>query len=63
MADRFDRCACARLLGMVVVATWPGGARVVMEGLVQKCFLGKKGFPPNHIVTISPVMGSMMTDI
>ena len=31
MADRFDRCACARLLGMVVVATWPGGARVAME--------------------------------
>ena len=31
MADRFDQCPCARLLGMVVVATWPGGARVVME--------------------------------
>jgi hypothetical protein len=26
-------------------------------------FSYKKGFPPNHIVTISPVMGSMMTDI
>lgn len=31
MADRFDQCPCARLLGMEVTGTWPGGARVVME--------------------------------
>ncbi len=31
IAARFDRCECARLLGMEVVETWPGGARVVME--------------------------------
>ena len=31
-ADRFNQCACARLLGMEVAGTWPGGARVVMEG-------------------------------
>jgi hypothetical protein len=71
---------------MIVAGSLPGGARVVMRGLVQVCFFGKnhmipyqdtcirfmktaepfsykKGFPPNHIVTISPVMGSMMTDI
>ena len=30
IAARFDRCECARLLGMEVVDTWPGGARVIM---------------------------------
>lgn len=29
-AARFDRCECARLLGLEVVAAWPGGARVRM---------------------------------
>jgi acyl-CoA thioesterase len=29
--DRFNRCECARLLGMEVAATWPGGARVIMK--------------------------------
>ena len=28
---RFNRCECARLLGMEVTETWPGGARVRME--------------------------------
>ena len=28
---RFNRCECARLLGMEVTNTWPGGARVRME--------------------------------
>lgn len=28
---RFDRCECARLLGMKVRDTWPGGARVIMD--------------------------------
>jgi acyl-CoA thioesterase len=28
---RFDRCEYARLLGMEVTDTWPGGARVRME--------------------------------
>jgi acyl-CoA thioesterase len=27
----FNRCECARLLGMEVTDTWPGGARVRME--------------------------------
>lgn len=30
-AARFDRCEYARLLGMEVMDTWPGGARVVMK--------------------------------
>jgi acyl-CoA thioesterase len=29
--DRFNRCECARLLGMEVTAAWPGGARVIMK--------------------------------
>jgi acyl-CoA thioesterase len=32
IVDRFNRCECARLLGMEVTDTWPGGARVRMEG-------------------------------
>ncbi|MDD1707635.1 MAG: PaaI family thioesterase [Methanoregulaceae archaeon] len=31
IVDRFNRCECARLLGMEVTATWPGGARVIMK--------------------------------
>ena len=31
IVDQFNRCECARLLGMEVTATWPGGARVVMR--------------------------------
>ncbi|MDD1705819.1 MAG: PaaI family thioesterase [Methanoregulaceae archaeon] len=31
IAARFNRCECARLLGMEVTGTWPGGARVVMD--------------------------------
>jgi len=31
MVACFDRCECARLLGMVVRETWPGGARVAMK--------------------------------
>lgn len=30
MVARFDHCECARLLGMVVRETWPGGARIAM---------------------------------
>src|SRR5690606_4936186 len=30
MVARFDRCECARLLGIVVRETWPGGARIAM---------------------------------
>lgn len=32
-AVRFNRCECAMLLGMEVVGTWPGGARVRMDAL------------------------------
>lgn len=31
IAARFNHCECARLLGMEVTGTWPGGARVIME--------------------------------
>jgi acyl-CoA thioesterase len=31
IAARFNRCEYARLLGMEVKDTWPGGARVIME--------------------------------
>jgi acyl-CoA thioesterase len=31
IVGRFNRCECARLLGMEVTDTWPGGARVRME--------------------------------
>ena len=45
MADRFDQCPCARLLGMEVAGIWPGGARVVMETGIRgwsRCALQKK---------------------
>jgi len=33
-------CAFARLLGMEIVETWPGGARVVMDTTGKENFLG-----------------------
>lgn len=31
IVERFDTCAFSRLLGMRIVETWDGGARVVMD--------------------------------
>ena len=36
IVGRFNRCEYARLLGMEVTDTWPGGARVRMEALGKR---------------------------